>query len=75
MSTNTVVTGNVFVDQESRGRGIGRLLLQAALAFLKARGVPRVVLTTAEGNAVAERLFAQAGFRRTMIEMTRELKL
>jgi GNAT superfamily N-acetyltransferase len=69
MSTNTVVTGNVFVDQESRGRGIGRLLLQAALAFL------RVVLTTAEGNAVAERLFAQAGFRRTMIEMTCELKL
>lgn len=69
------VVHDVLVEPESRGRGVGRLLLEAALAFLKARGAPRVVLTTAAGNAVAERLFAQAGFRRTMIEMTRELKL
>jgi len=32
-----------------------------------------VVLSTAERNAPAQRLFASAGFRRTMIEMTREL--
>jgi len=66
------VVHDILVEPESRGRGIGLLLLDAALAFLKKRGAPRVVLTTAEGN-VAERLFARAGFRRTMIEMTREL--
>jgi RimJ/RimL family protein N-acetyltransferase len=32
-----------------------------------------VVLSTAERNEAAQRLFASMGFRRTMIEMTREL--
>jgi hypothetical protein len=32
-----------------------------------------VVLSTAEQNEAAQRLFASTGFRRTMIEMTREL--
>jgi ribosomal protein S18 acetylase RimI-like enzyme len=41
---------------------------------LKSRGAPRVVLSTAEKNHAAQRLFDRAGFRRTMIEMTRELK-
>jgi ribosomal protein S18 acetylase RimI-like enzyme len=64
---------DVVVDPKHRGAGVGRLLLDAALAFLKSRGMPRVVLETAEQNDVAQRLFAKAGFRRTMIEMTREL--
>ena len=67
------VLHDILVDPEARGRGVGRLLLNAALAFLKSRGAPRVVLTTAEKNELAERWFARAGFRRTMIEMTREL--
>ena len=68
------VVHDVLVEPGYRGRGVGRSLLDAALAFLKARGAPRVVLTTAEGNEAAQRLFARAGFRRTMIEMTRELE-
>jgi ribosomal protein S18 acetylase RimI-like enzyme len=67
------VVHDILVEPGYRSRGVGRLLLDAALAFLKARGAPRVVLTTAEGNEAAQRLFARAGFRRTMIEMTREL--
>jgi ribosomal protein S18 acetylase RimI-like enzyme len=64
---------DLVVDQAHRGSGIGRMLLDATLAALKARGAPRVVLSTAERNATAQRLFARAGFRRTMIEMTHEL--
>jgi ribosomal protein S18 acetylase RimI-like enzyme len=64
---------DIVVDPAHRGHGIGRLLLDATLAALDARGAPRVVLSTAERNEVAQRLFARAGFRRTMIEMTREL--
>lgn len=64
---------DIVVDPAQRGHGIGRLLLDATLTALKARGAPRVVLSTAEGNEAAQRLFARAGFRRTMIEMTREL--
>jgi len=67
------VLHDVIVDPEHRGRGVGRLLLGAALEFLRSRGAPRVVLSTAERNEAAQRLFASAGFRRTMIEMTREL--
>ena len=63
---------DIVVDPAHRGRGIGRLLLDATLAALAARGAPRVVLSTAERNEPAQRLFARAGFRRTMIEMTRE---
>ena len=67
------VLHDVIVEPEHRGRGVGRLLLDAALEFLSSSGVPRVVLSTAERNEGAQRLFARMGFRRTMIEMTREL--
>lgn len=63
---------DIVVDPAHRGHGVGRKLLDATLAELEARGVPRVVLSTAEKNDAAQRLFARAGFRRTMIEMTRE---
>lgn len=64
---------DVVVDPAQRARGVGRLLLDATLAALRAGGAPRVVLSTAEQNEAAQRLFARAGFRRTMVEMTREL--
>ena len=64
---------DIVVDPTRRGRGVGRMLLDATLAALRARGAPRFVLTTAERNEAAQRLFARAGFRRTMVEMTREL--
>jgi ribosomal protein S18 acetylase RimI-like enzyme len=67
------VLHDIVVDPAHRGRGVGRALLDATLAELKTRGAPRVVLSTAERNEPAQRLFARAGFRRTMIEMTREL--
>ncbi|HYR09136.1 MAG TPA: GNAT family N-acetyltransferase [Longimicrobium sp.] len=64
---------DIVVDPVHRARGVGRMLLDATLAALASRGSPRCVLSTAERNESAQRLFARAGFRRTMIEMTREL--
>jgi GNAT superfamily N-acetyltransferase len=64
---------DVVVDPGARRSGAATLLLEAAIAWLRGRGVPRVMLWTAEQNADAQRLFAKLGFRRTMIEMTREL--
>ena len=64
---------DIVVDPAHRGHGVGRMLLDATLTALEERGAPRVVLSTAEQNEPAQRLFARAGFRRTMIEMTREL--
>jgi ribosomal protein S18 acetylase RimI-like enzyme len=64
---------DVVVDQAERRRGVASALMEAAMAWLRERGAPRVVLGTAEQNVSAQRLFAKLGFRRTMIEMTREL--
>ena len=65
---------DVIVDPAHRRHGIGRQLLDAAIAALREKGAPRVILSTAEKNEPAQRLFEHAGFRRTMIEMTRELE-
>ena len=64
---------DIVVDPSRRGQGVGRMLLDATLKALEELGAPRIVLSTAERNNSAQRLFERAGFRRTMIEMTREL--
>jgi ribosomal protein S18 acetylase RimI-like enzyme len=68
------VVYDIVVDPDHRGRGVGRQLLDATIAALAERGSPRVLLSTAERNEAAQRLFERAGFRRTMIEMTREVE-
>jgi ribosomal protein S18 acetylase RimI-like enzyme len=68
------VVYDIVVDPAYRRQGVGRMLLDAALEALEARGAPRAVLSTAEQNTPAQHLFESAGFRRTMIEMTREVK-
>ena len=67
------VLHDIVVESAHRGQGVGQLLLDATLAALEALGAPRIVLFTAERNEAAQRLFARAGFRRTMVEMTREV--
>ena len=63
---------DVFVDGHARGVGIGGLLVRAAIDWLEVHEAPRVVLMSAAKNEGAQRLFERLGFRRTMIEMTRE---
>ncbi|WP_246765112.1 GNAT family N-acetyltransferase [Ensifer sp. PDNC004] len=63
------VVHDLFVDPERRNQGIGRMLLDAAVAELRKRGAGLVVLSTAHRNEAAQRLFATAGFRPTMVEM------
>lgn len=64
---------DLIVDEPHRQKGVALALMEAALAWLRDRGAPRVVLGTAQQNAAAQRLFERLGFRRTMVEMTREL--
>jgi GNAT superfamily N-acetyltransferase len=63
----------VVVEDSSRRLGIATSLVEAATDWLRAHGAPRVMLWTAEQNPAAQNLFNRLGFRRTMIEMTREL--
>ena len=64
---------DVMVEEGERGAGAGRALIEAAISWLRERGAPRVMLWTAEPNEGAQGVFLRLGFRRTMIEMTREL--
>src|SRR5690348_1561913 len=64
---------DLVVDPAHRRQGIGSALMDAALERLRELGAPRVLLFTADRNHGAQSMFDRAGFRRTMIEMTREL--
>jgi ribosomal protein S18 acetylase RimI-like enzyme len=64
---------DVVVIPEAQRQGVATALIEAACEWLRSIGAPRVVLGTAEKNEGAQRLFARLGFRKTMIEMTREL--
>jgi len=64
---------DLLVSDDARHQGVGRQLLDAAIAWLKQRGMPRVVLWTAAQNEQARQLFERRGFRSTMVEMTLEL--
>jgi ribosomal protein S18 acetylase RimI-like enzyme len=64
---------DLVVDPAHRRQGIGSALMDSALDRLRELGAPRVLLFTADKNRGAQAMFDRAGFRRTMIEMTREL--
>jgi ribosomal protein S18 acetylase RimI-like enzyme len=67
------VLHDIVVCPEHRRHGVGSVLLDATLRALESRGVPQIVLSTAALNAGAKRLFTRAGFRETMVEMTRDV--
>jgi ribosomal protein S18 acetylase RimI-like enzyme len=63
---------DIYVEETHRRRGLATSLARAALDALERKGAPRVVLHTAAPNVGAHAFFEKLGFRRTMIEMTRE---
>jgi ribosomal protein S18 acetylase RimI-like enzyme len=64
---------DIAVDESRRRAGVASALIEAAIQWVREKGAPRVILGTAAQNEAAQRLFTAHGFRRTMIEMTREL--
>ncbi len=64
---------DIVVNGGARRSGVASALMDAALSWLKSRGAPRAILWTAEPNHAAQKMFGRIGFRRTMVEMTREL--
>ena len=53
----------VIVEDESRGRGIGKELLRRALAHCAGAGFGKVYLWTVEGLPESRALYLRAGFR------------
>jgi ribosomal protein S18 acetylase RimI-like enzyme len=64
---------DLWVEPRSRQGGIARQLVDGICAWATEHGAPRVVLSSASANKTAQKFFKQAGFRPTMVEMTREI--
>lgn len=59
----------MFVSESVRGLGVGRRLLEAALALAETREETQVVqLTVTQGNEPAQRLYESCGFRTFGVE-------
>jgi [ribosomal protein S18]-alanine N-acetyltransferase len=54
--------GNVAVTPDARRRGLGRVLIEAALARVRRRGARECFLEVRESNQVARRLYEALGF-------------
>lgn len=64
---------DLWVEPSVRREGVAEALVLAVVSALREKGAPRVVLHAAAANDAAQAFFARLGFRRTMVEMTREL--
>lgn len=55
----------VAADPDLRGRGVGRRMVRAAEAWLRARGVPKVQLMVRPTNTQAAAFYERLGFEET----------
>jgi len=62
---------NVVVDQSYRRRGVGRALVEAALAWCDERKVAYIELMVATGNPVGLGFWEATGFEPVMLRMQR----
>jgi len=60
-----VLMNDLFVDEQARGQGVGRALIEAAAAVARERDVPFVEWSTAPDNETAQRLYDSTGAERT----------
>jgi GNAT superfamily N-acetyltransferase len=54
----------LYLDARLRGRGTGRALIEAALAWCRAEKIPRMILWSDTRFDQAHRLYERMGFRR-----------
>ena len=54
----------IYVDQAAQGEGLGRRLMETALAWLERGGPRRLWIGVWSGNLGAQRLYGRAGFRK-----------
>jgi ribosomal-protein-alanine N-acetyltransferase len=54
--------GNVAVDEEARGRGIGGALVDAVVRRVRERGAQELFLEVRESNVGAQSVYLERGF-------------
>ncbi len=58
----TYILNDLYIDKDNRGKGIGRLLINAAKDFAKENGVTKISLTTAKTNKTAQNLYESENY-------------
>ena len=60
-----VLLNDLYVEEDARGRGVGRALIEAVAAVTRERGAPFVEWVTAPENHAAQRLYDSTGAERS----------
>jgi GNAT superfamily N-acetyltransferase len=61
----TVLMNDLYVAENARGRGIGRVLIEASAKIARERGAHHLEWATAPGNVKAQRLYDATGAERS----------
>jgi ribosomal protein S18 acetylase RimI-like enzyme len=64
---------DIFVEEKSRGKGIGKLLLEKAEDYCRKKGYSRIALMVSTENDSAIRLYSRIGFKPEQMHMAKEL--
>ncbi len=60
-----VLMNDLFVDESTRGQGVGRALIEATAEVARERGAPHIEWSTAPDNYTAQRLYDSTGAERS----------
>lgn len=61
----TVLMNDLYVEEDCRGRGVGRALIEASAEVARERGVAYLEWATAPDNETAQRLYDRTGAERS----------
>jgi RimJ/RimL family protein N-acetyltransferase len=64
VDTHTAEIHRLYLDAHLRGRGLGRVLMETALAWAREHGLPRMVLWSDTRFTASHRLYDRMGFVR-----------
>jgi ribosomal protein S18 acetylase RimI-like enzyme len=64
---------DIFVKEEFRGKGFGRVLLEKAESYCRERGYSRILLMVSVSNETAIRLYDKMGFKAEQTYMAKTL--
>jgi ribosomal protein S18 acetylase RimI-like enzyme len=65
---------DIFVEEKSRGKGIGKMLMEKAESHCREKGFSRVALSVSAANDSAIRLYNRMGFKPEHMILGKELK-
>jgi ribosomal protein S18 acetylase RimI-like enzyme len=64
---------DIFVKEEFRGKGIGRILMERAESYCRGKGYPRILLMVSTSNKTATKLYSRVGFKAEQVYMGKSL--